>query len=138
MLGTNEGSFAARCERDLDRRVEKDPTPPPELLGAIERRLEEGSPLDFDLERFTDFQRDVLEEVAAIPSGEVRPYGEVAMAVGRPGAARAVGEVMRKNQIAVLIPCHRVVRAGGDIGRYSPDPSIKHRLLEVEGALHPD
>jgi methylated-DNA-[protein]-cysteine S-methyltransferase len=77
----------------------------------------------------------VLEAVAAIPRGEVRTYGEVALEVGHPGAARAVGEVMRTNRIPVLIPCHRVVRSGGDVGQYSPDPIMKRRLLKAEGAL---
>lgn len=135
MLGAEEHAFVVRCEDELDRPLQPDPAPPRQLLEAVERRLAVGSPLTFDLERFTPFQRAVLEEVAAIPRGEVRTYGEIALAVGRPGAARAVGEVMRTNQIAVLIPCHRVVRAGGDIGRYSPDPSIKRYLLTIEGAL---
>jgi len=135
MLVGDEREFVARGESEIGRPLVRDAAPPPDLIAAIERRLAEGSPVSFDLDRFTPFQRAVLEAVAAIPMGEVRTYGEVALDVGRPGAARAVGEVMRTNQIPVLIPCHRVVRAGGDIGRYSPDPAIKHRLLVLEGAL---
>ena len=138
MLDAEERTFVGRCEAELGRPLFPDPAPPRGLIEAVEQRLSDGSPLSFDLERFTPFQRAVLEEVAAIPLGEVRTYGEVALAVGHPGAARAVGEVMRTNQIPLLIPCHRVVRAGGDIGRYSPDPAIKRRLLTIEGVLTPD
>ena len=134
MLGTSEEDFAARAWHELRREVQPDETPSVELMGALERRVAEDGPLSFRLEGFTSFQRAVLEAVAAIPRGEVRTYGEVAATVGHPGAARAVGEVMRTNRIPVLIPCHRVVRAGGDTGRYTPDPRLKRDLLAAEGA----
>jgi methylated-DNA-[protein]-cysteine S-methyltransferase len=135
MLGDSEQAFVERALDSLDRVAVRDSDPPLELLAAIEDRVEKDAPLGFNLDRFTPFQRAVLEAVAAIPRGEVRSYGEVALEVGHPGAARAVGEVMRTNRIPVLIPCHRVVRSGGDIGRYTPDPAIKRRLLRLEGAL---
>jgi methylated-DNA-[protein]-cysteine S-methyltransferase len=135
MLTEDEQRFVAEYRAAFGRPMEPDPSPPADLLAAITQRLADGGDVPFDLDRFTPFQRAVLEAVAAIPAGEVRTYGEVALAVGRPRAARAVGEVMRTNQIPVLIPCHRVVRASGDIGRYSPDPAIKRRLLILEGAL---
>lgn len=135
MLGDSEQAFVERAMDSLGRVAVRDPEPPADLLAAIEDRVETDASIGFNLERFTPFQRAVLEAVAAIPRGEVRTYGEVAFEVGHPGAARAVGEVMRTNRIPVLIPCHRVVRSGGDIGRYSPDPIIKRRLLIAEGAL---
>jgi O-6-methylguanine DNA methyltransferase len=135
MLSDSEQAFVERALDSLGREAVRDPQPKPEILGAIEDRVQNDGPVRFNLERFTPFQRAVLETVAAIPRGEVRTYGEVALEVGHPGAARAVGEVMRTNRIPVLIPCHRVVRSGGDIGRYSPDPAIKRRLLAAEGAL---
>lgn len=135
MLRADENAFVARCRRELQAGVERDPEPPPDLVKAVEARLAGDAPLPFQLDDFTPFQRAVLEAVAAIPRGEVRTYGEVASSVGHPGAARAVGEVMRTNRIPVLIPCHRVVRAGGDVGRYTPDPAIKRQLLIEEGAL---
>lgn len=135
MLGESEQAFVERAMDSLGRIAMRDPEPPADLLTAIEDRVENDGPIGFNLERFTPFQRAVLETVAAIPRGEVRTYGEVALEVGHPGAARAVGEVMRTNRIPVLIPCHRVVRSGGDIGRYTPDPAIKRRLLRLEGAL---
>ena len=105
------------------------------LKEIVSRRLLENVPVPFDLGKRTAFQRDVLEAVFAIPRGEVRTYGEVAYAVGRPRAARAVGEVMRTNPIPVLIPCHRVVRRGGSIGNYSPRPELKRQFLIEEGAI---
>jgi len=135
MLGESEQAFVERALDSLGRGAVRDPEPPEDLLAAIENRVRNDGPVRFNLERFTRFQREVLEAVAAIPRGEVRTYGEVALEVGHAGAARAVGEVMRTNRIPILIPCHRVVRSGGDIGRYTPDPAIKRRLLVAEGAL---
>jgi len=136
-LADDEAAFAAECADDLDAELERDGERTTGMSATLFARVHANASLSFDLEGRTPFQRAVLEYVAAIPRGEVRTYGEVARAVGHPGAARAVGEVMRKNRIAVLIPCHRVVRAGGDIGRYTPDPAVKRRLLLAEGALVP-
>ena len=135
MLGDSEQAFVERSLDSLGRLPARDPEPPVDLLAAIQDRIERNTPIHFNLGRQTPFQRAVLEAVAAIPRGEVRTYGEAALEVGHPGAARAVGEVMRTNRIPVLIPCHRVVRSGGDVGQYSPDPVIKRRLLRAEGAL---
>ena len=82
----------------------------------------------------TGFTRKVYEVVRRIPRGETRTYGEVAEAAGAPGAARAVGNAMRKNRICLLIPCHRVVAAGG-LGGYSSPCGVdqKKALLALEG-----
>ncbi|HEV2311147.1 MAG TPA: methylated-DNA--[protein]-cysteine S-methyltransferase [Acidimicrobiia bacterium] len=82
----------------------------------------------------TAFQRRVWEELRRIPVGEVRTYGEVAAAVGSPGASRAVGSACGANPVPVVVPCHRVVPAGGGIGNYGLGPDRKRRLLEAEGA----
>lgn len=88
----------------------------------------------FDLEGRTDFQLAVLRCCYEIPTGETMSYGQVASAVGRPGAARAVGTVMAQNTIPLLIPCHRVVASGGGIGGYSArgGVSVKEWLLARE------
>jgi methylated-DNA-[protein]-cysteine S-methyltransferase len=86
--------------------------------------------LPIDLRGFTPFQRAVLEEVCNIPYGEVRSYGEIAWAVGRPRAARAVGTVMATCPISLVIPCHRVVRSDGTPGQYGS------RLTEGRGLAH--
>jgi O-6-methylguanine DNA methyltransferase len=83
-----------------------------------------------------DFRRRVLAACGAIPSGEVRTYGELAAECGRPGAARAVGSAMARNPVPMLIPCHRVVRGDGSIGAYSAGGSEqKARMLEIEGVV---
>jgi len=87
-----------------------------------------------DLGRFSDFERRVLEETRRIPAGQVRTYGQVAAAVGRPKAARAVGNALGKNTACVVVPCHRVVASNG-IGGFSGDLAVKRRLLRAEGVV---
>lgn len=71
--------------------------------------------------------------VQSIPAGEVRTYGQVAAAVGRPGAARAVGQAMSRNPLAPVVPCHRVLAAGGLPGGFGPGLDRKRELLAGEG-----
>ena len=82
----------------------------------------------------TQFQSRVRQIVAAIPYGECRTYGEVAALAGHPRAARAVGSVMSSNTIPLLMPCHRVVPAGGKLGGYTGPGGIglKEKLLALE------
>lgn len=111
--------------------------PPASWRDRITRALERGAPgaLPLDLRRVTPFQRRVLETAASIPRGEVRPYVWLARRIGRPGATRAVGSVMARNPVPLIVPCHRVVRADGRIGAYSlGGPHNKWTLLELEGA----
>jgi O-6-methylguanine DNA methyltransferase len=86
-----------------------------------------------DLSETTPFQRRVLEVVAGIPRGEVRPYGWVAREAGSPKASRAVGTVMANNPVPLLIPCHRVIKNDGTTGRYAFGAQEKVGLLEAEG-----
>ena len=86
-----------------------------------------------DLSATTPFQRRVLEVVAGIPRGEVRPYVWVAREAGSPKASRAVGTVMANNPVPLLIPCHRVVRNDGTTGWYAFGAEEKVGLLEAEG-----
>ena len=83
----------------------------------------------------TPFQRGVWDALLAIPYGETRSYGELAAAVGKPGAARAVGRANHDNPIGVVIPCHRVIGAGGSLTGYAGGVERKRYLLELEGAL---
>jgi len=79
---------------------------------------------------FIDHVRDAVRQ---IPKGQTRTYGEVAKAIGYPGAARAVGTVM-KNNYDPAVPCHRVIRSDGKIGEYNRGgPEEKKRLLRSEG-----
>lgn len=82
----------------------------------------------------TNFQIRVWEALLRIPSGAVATYGQLARALGRPGAARAVGSAVGKNPIAYLIPCHRVIREEGILGGYRWGPARKRAMLGWEAA----
>lgn len=86
------------------------------------------------LAKLTDFERAVLSACMKIPRGETRTYSEIAEIIGKPEAARAVGNALAKNPLAPLIPCHRVVRKNGSVGGYSAKGGIraKVKLLEQE------
>ncbi len=83
----------------------------------------------------TSFQRQVWEELRAIPRGETATYGELADRIGRPGAARAVGSAVARNPISIVVPCHRVVGADGSLTGYAGGVERKRALLAIEGAL---
>ncbi|MBX3724945.1 MAG: methylated-DNA--[protein]-cysteine S-methyltransferase [Xanthomonadales bacterium] len=83
--------------------------------------------------RGTDFQRRVWLALAAIPWGETRNYGELATAIGRPGAARAVGGANGRNPLPIVLPCHRVIGADGSLTGFGGGLPIKRRLLVLEG-----
>lgn len=89
--------------------------------------------IPLDLFDATHFMRTVLLECAAIPFGGVVTYSELATRAGSNGAARAVGQVMRRNPLAPFVPCHRVVGAGGWLTGYGGGLALKARLLELEG-----
>ena len=93
--------------------------------------------LPLDLKHVTDFQRGVLMEAVDIPFGEVRTYGDVAISIGRPRAARAVGGALAHNPIGIIIPCHRVVGYDRHLHGYSAPQGIRTKaaLLEHEGVL---
>ncbi|MFT3915203.1 MAG: methylated-DNA--[protein]-cysteine S-methyltransferase [Anaeromyxobacteraceae bacterium] len=80
----------------------------------------------------TPFQREVWAALAAIPPGETRTYGAIAAALGRPGAARAVGAACGRNRLAVLVPCHRAVGADGSLTGFAWGVERKRWLLEHE------
>jgi O-6-methylguanine DNA methyltransferase len=86
-----------------------------------------------DIEDLTPFEQAALRAAAQIPPGEVRSYSWVATQIGRPRAARAVGQVMARNPLAVLFPCHRVVDAQGELHNYGYGIEMKARLLKMEG-----
>ena len=88
-------------------------------------------------ESATPFQRKVYEVILKIPKGQVRTYAEVARMIGKPRAARAVGQALKRNRWAPKIPCHRVVAANGTLGGYSAPGGLaaKRRLLRREKAL---
>jgi AraC family transcriptional regulator of adaptative response/methylated-DNA-[protein]-cysteine methyltransferase len=107
------------------------------LAGAVRSLLRflRGELTRFDLPldvRGTAFQCRVWEELLKIPYGRTRSYGEIARAVGKPGAARAVGTACGSNPLPLIIPCHRVVRGGGQLGGYGLGLPRKRALLKME------
>lgn len=93
--------------------------------------------LPVDLQDCTPFERDVLAAAATIPYGEVRSYKWLAERVGRPGAARAIGNALHNNPVPVIIPCHRIVKSDGSLGGYAFGTTWKTRLLALEQATAP-
>jgi methylated-DNA-[protein]-cysteine S-methyltransferase len=83
----------------------------------------------------TPFQRTVWAALADIPWGEVRSYRDIAIAIGRPTAVRAVGAANGRNPLPLVVPCHRVVGSDGSLTGFAGGLAIKRRLLELEGAL---
>jgi methylated-DNA-[protein]-cysteine S-methyltransferase len=80
----------------------------------------------------SEWQKAVWAELTRIPFGETRSYGEVADALGRPGAARAVGSANARNVLPVVVPCHRVIAADGTLGGFNGGLHLKERLLDHE------
>jgi O-6-methylguanine DNA methyltransferase len=130
--GDREGRFEARFGRKA-----APAQPPSPWAKEIGRALELGRPgsVPVDLEGMSEFRQRILRIAATIPRGQVRPYSWLAMEVGSPGAARAVGSTMAHNPVPLIVPCHRVVRSDGRIGQYSlGGPHNKWSLLTWEGA----
>ena len=96
------------------------------------KRREFTIPLDL---RGTDFQRSCWRALLAIPYGKTRSYADIARAVGKPGAYRAVGTANNRNPVAIVVPCHRVISSDGTLCGYGGGLDVKRKLLELEGAL---
>lgn len=80
----------------------------------------------------TPFQQSVWSVLSRIPYGEVRTYGQIAQAIGRPGAARAVGQACNRNPLWIVIPCHRVIGKNSALTGYAGGISLKQALLKLE------
>ncbi|WP_152435069.1 bifunctional DNA-binding transcriptional regulator/O6-methylguanine-DNA methyltransferase Ada [Erythrobacter sp. THAF29] len=103
-----------------------------QVVQAVEEPSSDASAIPLDV-KGTAFQQRVWQALREIPAGETRSYGELAASLGKPTASRAVGGANGANNIAVLIPCHRVVQADGSIGGYAYGTEIKRELLNREG-----
>ncbi len=110
-------------------------------MADVERQVKEyfrGERTEFDMDEdlgvLSGFERGVLEELdEAIRIGQVIPYSELAKRIGKPKAARAVGNAVGANPVPIIVPCHRVVRLDGSLGGYGGGVKYKERLLEIEG-----
>ncbi len=133
-LGEREDALEQGLRAEFPRAtLERDDAGVRHWLRAVERRMAGGAaerlPLDL---RGSAFQLRVWKALRDIPRGQTRSYGAVAAALGEPGAARAVARACATNRLAVLVPCHRVVRGGGALGGYRWGVQRKRSLLEAE------
>lgn len=101
-------------------------------------KIEFRFPLDLELERCTQFQQDVWEAASRIPYGQLRSYGWLAAEIGRPRAARAVGQALGANRLPIVVPCHRIVRSDGSLGGFSGGLHWKVELIKMENAVLSD
>jgi O-6-methylguanine DNA methyltransferase len=138
-----EASEAETRDRVLQRFLgAREAAPPPEvaaardaIAGLLGGRQSDLSSILLDMDRVPPFHRRVYEAARAIPFGAATTYGALAKRAGAAGAARAVGQALARNPFAIIVPCHRVVAAGGKTGGFSANggASTKLRLLAIEG-----
>jgi methylated-DNA-[protein]-cysteine S-methyltransferase len=129
---------AERLARAFGSRVLRSPQPTDEVRQQLDEYFA-GTRREFDLaidlRPAREFGRTVLEHLAQVPYGELTTYGTLAARVGRPRAARAVGTIMNRNPVPIVLPCHRVVGSTGSLVGYGGGLDRKRTLLELEGAL---
>ena len=138
---TSEQSTRARMQRKFPQAPE---TKGPLFVQVAARRIQavlEGahddlSDIPLDMEGVPEFNQRVYAVARAIPPGRVLTYGDVARAIGEPGASRAVGQALGHNPFAPVVPCHRVLAAGGRSGGFSATggAATKLKMLEIEKA----
>ncbi|HEU5073443.1 MAG TPA: methylated-DNA--[protein]-cysteine S-methyltransferase [Polyangiaceae bacterium] len=142
-LALPEARDAATRARLLARCPEATEQPPPRPVARVIKNVERllcGDRVSFDdlilqMEGLPAFHRRVYETVRAIPPGTTLSYGEVAARLGSPGSARAVGQALGKNPFPIVVPCHRVLAAGGKLGGFTANGGLdtKTRMLTLEG-----
>lgn len=142
----SEKEFLENMHKILDNipgvpQMHIDPTNLAIYLEALLDYFNQNNPIPRDLpiyiEFLTDFQREILELVQNIPYGAVTTYGDIAKQLEKENAARAVGQVLRRNPLPIIIPCHRIVSADGTIGGYGGilGSDRKIALLKHEGVI---
>ena len=140
-LVSNAGQLVAIAFPDRHLQIDADACSDP-ALSACAKQLDEyfaGERQHFYLPLAapgTDFQRQVWSALARIPYGELRSYRDIARAIGRPTATRAVGAANGRNPLPIVVPCHRVVGSDGSLTGFTGGLGIKRQLLELEGALN--
>lgn len=107
-----------------------------DIVALLQGQATDLTRVELDMSGLPDFNRRLYEAARAIPPGFTRTYGELAAELGDPRAAREVGEAMGRNPFAIIVPCHRVVAAGGKLGGFSAGggASTKRRMLTIEQA----
>lgn len=132
---------AERLARLFGSRVLRSPRPTDEARRQLDEYFagkRHEFELEVDLRPTREFAHAILDELARVPYGEITTYGTLAARAGRPRAARAVGTIMNRNPVPIVLPCHRVVGATGALVGYGGGLDRKRQLLELEGALLPD
>jgi methylated-DNA-[protein]-cysteine S-methyltransferase len=128
----------ARFARQLSPRILEHPAATDEVRRQLDEYFRgERTRFDVRLDRrlMRGIARDVLAATARVPFGRTTTYGAIAERIGRPRASRAVGNALGSNPIPIVVPCHRVLRSGGEVGGYAGGPARKRRLLRLEGSL---
>jgi len=145
-VGLPEASRAAlraRFDASADRAGEPFPEPIRQAIDALTAHLggelRDLTGLPVDLDGTTAFDLRVYDLARRIPAGSTRTYGELAAELGGPGLSQAVGQSLGRNPVPLIVPCHRIVRAGGEPGGFSAagGTALKLRLLAIEGAGGP-
>ncbi len=139
-FGQDEAGFVDRLSNRTGSPVWKSQQHVAEAVGQLNQYMNgkrRGFELAVDLSGLTTFQRQVLKAALKVPAGVVATYGEIARHIGKPRAARAVGQALARNPIPIVVPCHRVVAADGTLTGYSGGAGVetKRRLLHLEGAM---
>lgn len=137
-IGIDRGDSLDAVREQIERRLRRpvETTKAPTWLRATIEDFFQTWTIDadhVDLSDLTPFEQAALKAAAQIPPGEVRSYAWVAQEIGRPKAARAVGQVMARNPMPLLFPCHRVVDSAGNLHNYGYGLEMKARLLKMEG-----
>src|SRR5512143_196269 len=139
-FGFSEHSFVDRVQRHNTARLVKSSAEVKTFLKQLNqylggKRIAFDLPIDYSV--LTEFQKKVLTTALKIPRGQVLTYGDVARKIGRPRAARAVGQALGSNPMPIVIPCHRVLGSDGSLHGYSGGGVLKTKewLLKLEGAI---
>ena len=142
----SDTAMRARLHRQHPQARETNPSPNIESAINDIRRLMDGqkqdlSAIPLDMSTVPEFEQRVYAEARSIPPGETLTYGDIATRLGDVSLSRAVGQALGRNPFPIVVPCHRVLAAGGKSGGFSAPGGVetKRRLLEIEGArdLHP-
>jgi methylated-DNA-[protein]-cysteine S-methyltransferase len=142
--GSSDDATRRRLRRSAPGAVELEPPAGVAAAIAAIERLLAGAPEDLssvvlDMDDVPEFHHRVYDAARSIPPGETRSYGEIATALGEPGAAQAVGKALGRNPFPIIVPCHRVLAADGKLHGFSAPGGLetKRRMLALEGAMPP-